>query len=203
MPVRSSTLSDFSFDAAYYQRFYRDRRTRVADRKSCELLAGFVFAYLDYLQLPVERVLDLGCGTGLWRREVRRRNPGAVYVGVEKSEYACRTYGWEPGSVVDYRARERFDLVICQGVLQYLNDGEAEAALLNLPRLAPSALYLEALTAEDWKRNCNRERTDGQVHLRSAAWYRKRLRLHFRNCGGGLFLAKGSPAVLYELETLT
>jgi trans-aconitate methyltransferase len=192
----------FTFDESYYQRFYKDRRTRVADRKSCELLAGFVFAYLDYLQIPVERVLDLGCGTGLWRREVRRRHPGAFYVGVEKSIYACRKYGWEQGSVINYRAEDDFDLVICQGVLQYLGDGEAEAALDNLPRLAPSALYLEVLTAEDWKRNCNRERTDGQVHLRNATWYRKRLRRHFRNCGGGVFLAKGSPAVLYELERL-
>jgi trans-aconitate methyltransferase len=192
----------FSFDETYYQRFYKDRRTRVADRKSCERLAGFVFAYLDYLQLPVERVLDLGCGTGLWRREILQRYPDALYVGVEKSAYACRRYGWERGSVVDYRAKEDFDLVICQGVLQYLEDDEAEAALENLPHLAKSALYLEVLTAEDWKRNCNQEKTDGQVHLRSVTWYRKRLRRRFRNCGGGLFVAKGSPAVLYELERL-
>ena len=192
----------FSFDETYYQRFYKDRRTRVADRKSCERLAGFVFAYLDYLQLPVERVLDLGCGTGLWRREVLQRYPDALYVGVEKSAYACRKYGWEQGSVVDYRAREDFDLVICQGVLQYLEDDEAEAALENLPRLAKSTLNLEVLTAEDWTRNCNQEKTDGQVHLRSVTWYRKRLRRRFRNCGGGLFVAKGSPAVLYELERL-
>lgn len=194
--------SAFSFDEAYYQKFYRDRRTRVADRKSCELLAGFVFSYLDYLRLPVESVLDVGCGTGLWRREVRHRYPGARYTGVEASEYACAKYGWEQGSVVDYRSAEDFDLVICQGVLQYLDDGQAEAALENLPRLATSALYLEFLTTEDWERNCNREVTDGQVHLRSVAWYRKRLRRHFRNCGGGLFLSRASPAVLYEIESL-
>ncbi len=201
-PALYGDRMSFSFDETYYQRFYKDRRTRVADRKSCELLAGFVFAYLDYLQLPVERVLDLGCGTGLWRREVSRRYPDALYVGVETSPYACCKYGWEPGSVVDYRAEENFDLVICQGVLQYLDDDEAKAALENLPRLAQSALYLEVLTAEDWERNCNRERTDGQVHLRSVTWYRKHLRRHFRNGGGGLFLAKGSPAVFYALEAL-
>lgn len=194
--------SAFSFDEAYYQKFYRDRRTRVADRKSCALLAGFVFAYLDYLRLPVGKVLDVGCGTGLWRREVRQRYPGALYVGVETSEYACAKYGWERGSVVDYRTSEDFDLVICQGVLQYLDDEQAEAALDNLPRLATSALYLEFLTTEDWERNCNREITDGKVHLRSVAWYRKRLQRHFRNCGGGLFLSRASPAVLYEIETL-
>jgi trans-aconitate methyltransferase len=192
----------FSFDESYYQKFYRDRRTRVADRETCALLANFVFSYLAYLRLPVTRVLDIGCGTGLWRREVRQRYPRAVYVGVENSEYACRKYGWEQGSVVDYRPTEEFDLVICQGVFQYLDDAEAEKALANLPRLAPNALYLEILTDKDWERNCNREVTDGQVHLRTAAWYRQRLRRHFRNCGGGLFLGKSSPAVLYELEKL-
>lgn len=195
-------MSAFSFDEAYYQKYYRNRRTRVADRESCALLANFVFSYLDYLRLPVERVLDIGCGTGLWRREVRRRYPGAEYVGVEKSEYACQKYGWEQGSVIDYRAAAAFDLVLCQGVFQYLDDAEAEAGLDNLPRLAPSALYLEFLTTEDWERNCNREITDGRVHLRNIAWYRERLRRHFKNCGGGVFLAKGSPAVLYEIEAL-
>ena len=195
-------MSAFSFDEAYYQKYYRNRRTRVADRESCALLANFVFSYLEYLRLPVERVLDIGCGTGLWRREVRRRYPQAEYVGVEKSEYACRKYGWEQGSVIDYRPTAAFDLVLCQGVFQYLDDAEAEAGLDNLPRLAPSALYLEFLTTEDWERNCNREITDGQVHLRSIAWYRERLRRHFRNCGGGVFVAKGSPAVLYEIEAL-
>lgn len=195
-------MSAFSFDEAYYQKYYRNRRTRVADRESCALLANFVFSYLDYLRLPVERVLDIGCGTGLWRREVRRRYPAAEYVGVEKSEYACQKYGWEQGSVIDYRPAVAFDLVLCQGIFQYLDDAEAEAGLDNLSRLAPSALYLEFLTRGDWERNCNREITDGQVHLRSLAWYRERLRRHFKNCGGGVFLAKGSPAVLYEIEAL-
>lgn len=192
----------FTFDEAYYEKFYKNRRTRVADRESCELLAGFVFSYLDYLRMPLRRVLDIGCGTGLWRREVRRRSPGARYVGVEHSEHACSKYGWEKGSVIDYRTEEEFDLVICQGVLQYLDDTEAAAALENLARLAPAALYLEVLTSEDWERNCNREITDGHVHLRSIAWYRERLRPHFRNCGGGLLLAKAAPAVLYEIEYL-
>lgn len=198
----TTSLPRASFDAAYYKRYYKDRRTRVADAESCALLAGFVFSYLDYLRLPIDSVLDIGCGTGLWKREVQRRYPEAKYVGVEASEYACQTYGWEQGSVVDYKPAEDFDLVICQGVLQYLDDAEAEAALLNLPRLAPVALYLEALTREDWERNCNREITDGSVHLRGIEWYRERLRLHFVACGGGLFVARGAGAVFYELEVL-
>lgn len=191
-----------SFDAAYYRQYYQSPRTRVADPESCAVLAGFVFAYLRFLQVPVARVLDIGCGIGLWRPEVLRHHPKAQYVGVENSEYACRKYGWERGCLTCYQPAEDFDLVICQGVIQYLNDDEAEAALRNLPNLAKSALYLEILTLEDWERNCNRETTDGQVYLRPVSWYRQRLRRHFVTCGGGLFLARSSPAVLFELESL-
>lgn len=189
-----------SFDAAYYQRFYDNLRTRVADRTSCRQLANLVFAYLTRMQIPVRRVLDIGCGTGLWRGEVRRKAPAAEYVGVDWSDYACARYGWEKGSVVDYRPAERFDLVICQGVLQYLTDRDAEAAVANLPRLTRAAVYLEVLTREDWEHNCDQELTDGRVHLRSSAWYRKRLRKDFLFLGGGVFLLRGSRAVLYELE---
>jgi SAM-dependent methyltransferase len=191
-----------SFDAPYYRRFYGDPRTRVSDTGSCAALAGFVFAYLEHLKVPVERVLDIGCGIGLWRREVLRRHPKACYVGVEKSHYACREHGWESGCVTDYRAEEGFDLVICQGVLQYLDEAAAEAALHNLAHLVRSALYLEILTLEDWQRNCDRKVTDGRVHLRSVVWYRERLRRDFLACGGGLFLSRQAPAVLFELEHL-
>jgi SAM-dependent methyltransferase len=199
---RNPAVPEFSFDASYYRRYYNDRRTRVAEPESCALLADFVFAYLAYLRLPVERVLDIGCGVGLWRREVLRHRPHALYAGVEKSAYACRKYGWEQGCVTDYRPAEGFDLVICQDVFQYLDDAEAEAALRNLPRLSRSAFYLQILTREDWERACDQRITDGCVHLRPAAWYRRRLRRHLVACGGGLFLAKGAPAVLFELERL-
>lgn len=198
----SSSPRQFKFNAAYYRKFYQSPRTRVVDPESCAALADFVFAYLKYLRVPVESVLDLGCGVGLWRPEVLRHHPEACYVGVEKSEYACRKYGWERGCLASYRSEESFDLVICQGVLQYLDDDEAEAAVRNLTHLATSALYLEILTLEDWERNCNQETTDGEVYLRSASWYRKRLRRDFISCGGGLFLARSLPAVLYELEFL-
>lgn len=189
-----------SFDAAYYQRFYGNPRTRVSDRQSCRQLANLVFAYLDRMQIPARRVLDIGCGTGLWRGEVRRKAPAAEYVGVDASDYACARYGWEKGSVIDYRTAARFELVICQGVLQYLNRRDAEAAIANLPRLTRAVVYLEILTKEDWEQNCDRDLTDGRVHLRSIAWYRKRLRKDFLFLGGGVFLLRGTPAVLYELE---
>jgi trans-aconitate methyltransferase len=190
------------FDEAYYDRFYRSSDTRVNDPAAFRRLGRFVCDYLKHLQLDVERVLDAGCGLGPWREIVARHFPRASYLGVEVSDYLCREYGWTKGSVVDYRADEPFDLVICQGVLQYLDDKEAAKAVRNLDRLCAGALYLEALTREDWDRNCDQALTDGDVYLRPAAWYRERLAPRFVNCGGGVFLSRRVESYAYELEKL-
>ena len=45
-----------TFDEAYYQRFYYDRRTRVVDPAHSARLGQFVASYLAYLRVPVHRV---------------------------------------------------------------------------------------------------------------------------------------------------
>lgn len=195
-------MGRFAFDEAYFDRFYRDPRTRVASPRDTLRLGRFVCNYLKFLEQPVARVVDLGCGIGSWREAIRRHFPRATYTGVEVSSYLCREYGWVQGSVVDFAADEPFDLVICQGVLQYLDAAEARKAIANLARLCRGALYLEALTREDWEQNCDRTVTDGATHLREAEWYRQALRRRFVNGGGGVFLASASPVVMFELEKL-
>lgn len=188
------------FGEAYYRRYYLDPGTRVRAGGALDRLAAFVFGYMSHLGLPVRRVLDLGCGLGHWRTPLAERHPGAAYTGVEISPYLCDRFGWDLGSAADYRGRGRFDLVICQSVIQYLPDGEARAAIANLARLCRGAVYLEIITAEDWRDNVDQRVTDGNIHKRTEAWYRKELGTHFRSAGGGLFLPKDSPVVLYELE---
>lgn len=190
-----------TFDRAYYERHYRDQLTRVGGPAAMRRLGDFVASYLRYLEQPVASVLDFGCGLGHWRRVARRHFPRARYVGIEVSDYLCATYGWAHGSVVDWVAPAPADLVICHGVLQYLDAGAARRAIGNLARNCRGALFLEALTREDWEHNCDQDRTDGNVFLRPAAWYRRALGPHFRAVGGGLFLRPDSPAVLFELET--
>ncbi|HEY7216636.1 MAG TPA: class I SAM-dependent methyltransferase [Thermoanaerobaculia bacterium] len=202
MKERKTAPPERTFDEGYYRKYYEDPRTRVTDAAGRAPLADFLFAYLKYLRIPIRRVLDLGCGIGLWRREVLRHHPKARYTGVEKSEYACRKYGWQQGSVTTYRPRTPFDLVLCHDVVQYLTDAEADAALRNLAALTRSALHLEILTREDWENNCDQTVTDGKVYLRSAAWYRRRLKKDFLACGGGLFLLKDKAPALYEFEYL-
>lgn len=190
------------FDAAYYRRYYEQHSTRVADDKSVERLAAFVVSYLRYLKLPVRSVLDLGCGMGHWRTALGKLLPRARYRGVEWSEYQCERMGFERGSVVDYAPQRTFDLVVCQGVLQYLDDRDAARAMQNLARLTHGALYLEALTRRDWKQNVDTAVTDGDVHLRTGAWYMQRLRRTFVPLGGGLFVRRDAGVSLFELESL-
>ncbi len=192
----------YEFDRSYYERFYNYPRIRASDKRDVAVLGDFVCAYLRYLGQPVRRVLDIGCAVGLWRDVIARHLPKAKYTGVESSEFLCERYGWIPGSVVDFRARSPFDLVICTDVLQYLTNAKAAAAIDNLARLCRGAMYCNLLTKEDWEENCDQERTNGEVHLRSSRWYRRRLQRHFIQAGGGVFVSPQSPAFLWELEKL-
>lgn len=189
------------FDADYYQRFYGDAETRSVTPAEVRRQVAFVSAYLRHMDLPVQRILDLGCGLGLMREPLLEAFPRARYTGVEWSHHLCEKLGWEHGSAVDYLGRGRFDLVVCHDVVQYLDARDASAAIDNLARLTRGVLYLGVLTREDWEQNCDRARTDDQVHLRSAAWYRRRLRRHFTSAGGGLFVSADAPVVLWSLET--
>ena len=193
-------MVETKFGRAYYERHYHSEATRVADEESVGKLADFVCAYVRYLELEVETVLDLGCGLGRWKGFVEEHFPGCRYTGVEVSAYLCEERGWEQGSVVDYVPEEPADFVICQGVLQYLDDAAAERAIENLARVTGGALYLEALTRRDWEEACSQALTDGDVFLRKGAWYRERLARHITTCGGGLFVPHDADVVLYELE---
>jgi trans-aconitate methyltransferase len=196
-----NTKTETEFDADYYRRFYRDRKTRCADPSDVQRTARFLTSYLAYVQFPVHSILDMGAGLALLRKPLLKHWPDATYTGVERSAYACEVAGLVHGSVVDFRMRGRADLVICQGVLQYLTDHDAALAIDNLARLCKGVLFLDVLTADDWQRNAvDKERTDGLVHLRAADFYRDRLDQHFVPMGGGLFVRQGAKVALYSLE---
>src|SRR5574337_405023 len=185
------SASELWFDEAYYQRYYFDKKTRVVDPAHAERLGAFVCSYLHYLRVPVARVLDMGCGIGLWRDMVARHLPGASYRGVEYSAYLCERFGWERGSVVDYQAGEPFDFVICQGVLPYLGTQDLRRALDNLGRLCRGALYLEAVAREDYERDIlDEDLTDPRLYRHRAALYRRGLEPQFIDMGGGLWLSR-------------
>jgi 2-polyprenyl-3-methyl-5-hydroxy-6-metoxy-1,4-benzoquinol methylase len=190
------------FDKAYYDRFYRDPKTRAVTPAAARRQAAFIAAYLRHLELPANRILDVGCGVGMALRALGRQFPQAQIHGVEFSPYLCERYGWEPGSVVDYRATKPFDLVVCNDVLAYLETGACTAAIDNLARLCGGALFLGILTADD-EDLYDPQRTDPRQHLRPAAWYRRRLQRHFVSVGGGLFLKRPLAVTVWTLDRLS
>ena len=198
-----SALADV-FDEAYYQRFYFDKKTSVVDPGHVERLGAFVCSYLQYLRVPVLRVLDMGCGIGLWRDVIARHFPHAAYHGVEFSPYLCERFGWERGSVVDYCASAPFDLVVCQGVLPYLDAADVKRALRNLGQLSQGALYLEAVSREDWEQDILDENlTDPRMFRHRAGLYRRGLDPSYTALGGGLWLSRRAEVPLFALETLS
>jgi SAM-dependent methyltransferase len=163
--------------------------------------ARTIAAVLAQASISVRTILDAGCGMGLLRKPFLEALPRARYTGLEASGYLCGRYGWIQGSVIDYVPRRPSDLVVCYDVLQYLDDRAAARAIVNLGRLSRAALYISALTREDWRDNCDRTRTDRAVHLRSGDWYRRRLKRRFRYLGLGVWLRRDVTAVLWDMES--
>lgn len=189
------------FGAEYFRKYYLDRKTRVVTAAEMRARANLILAILGQAQIPVRRILDAGCGIGLLQAPFAELAPRARYTGLELSQYLCAKYGWRQGSVANHVAAKPYDLVVCYDVLQYLNDRDAAAAVANLGRLSRAAIYVSALTREDWLHNCDRSRTDRAVHLRPASWYRRRLQRHSRYLGFGVWLRRDVTAILWELES--
>jgi len=199
---RSAATPPRTFDRDYYRRYYLDPRRAVVSRGEMELRGRFIAAFARYSDMPVKRILDAGCGLGLMRKSLRRGLPKAEYVGLEASAYLCRKFGWRQGSLADWRSRHTYELVICYDVLQYLGDRDAARAMANLARLASGLLYFSALTLEDWRFIADRAKTDRDVAIRPAAWYRRRLARHFIEAGAGFWIRRGANVTLWSLETV-
>jgi 2-polyprenyl-3-methyl-5-hydroxy-6-metoxy-1,4-benzoquinol methylase len=197
--VHAASLSN-NFNAAYFRKFYSNAATRVVSAAEMYSRAALIAGALRQCQIPVRSILDAGCGIGLLRKPFTALLPRARYEGLEASEYLCGRFGWIQGSIIDFAPRKAFDLVVCYDVLQYLSDAQAVRAIHNLSKLTRAALYVSALTTEDWRENCDRSRTDRAVHLRSGAWYRRRLNKSFRYIGFGIWVRKNVTAILWEME---
>jgi trans-aconitate 2-methyltransferase len=93
--------------------------------------------FLDLVALvehrPAIRVLDLGCGTGEWTRELHDTLAAASTLGIDSSAtmlekaraFATDTLHFEKQRVEDFRPAERFDLVFSNAALHWIPDHEA------------------------------------------------------------------------------
>jgi hypothetical protein len=144
----------------------------------------------------------VGCGIGLWRQAIERHFPGAHYQGVEYSEYLCQRYGWQQGSVVDYRGEQQpFDLVICQGVLPYPEPGRPEPGAAQ-PGAAAAACSARGRDADYERDIIDEDLTDPRLFRHRAALRWRGLSEGFIELGGGVWLSRRAELPLFELECL-
>ena len=193
-------MAKTGFDRKYYDRFYETKQTRVHGATEIARLCTAVTSFLEWWSHPLGTVLDVGAGTGLWRDWFKEHRPKVKYRSTEYSAYACAQYGHEQRDISKWRAKEQFDLVVCQGVLPYLADDACAKALENIAAMTGGFLYLEAITKKDIKEVIDDVKTDVKVHGRTGAWYRARLREHYIEVGAGLWCKKDAGVLFYELE---
>src|SRR5260370_7407629 len=78
------------FGREYYRRYYFDPRTAVATRREMQARARLIAALTGHVGLPVRRILEAGCGTGMLRTALRQLLPPAPYVALARSQHLSR-----------------------------------------------------------------------------------------------------------------
>jgi len=186
------------FDAAYYRRYYG--RRPIHDRRRIAQLGAGVVSLASWWRIPIRSVLDVGAGKGFWRDWLTEAHPNTRYHGIDASAYACRRYGHESADIAVWRPRRKYDLVVCQSVLQYLDDSSASRAIDTLAAACRGLLVVEVPTVADRDSVIDPLGSDLGVFWRTGAWYRTRLAVGFTEIGGGMWLSRSCRAAFFELE---
>lgn len=190
------------YDAAYFQRWYRDGG--IGGRRRLARKVALAVATAEYhLERPLRSVLDVGCGEGAWRAPLRRLRPDARYLGFDGSEYAIARYGRSRGlrlarfgDFATLRPCPPADLLVCSDVLHYLDGRELDRGLPGLAALCGGVAFLETFTAKDAA-----EGDEHEFRRRRAAFYRTRFEaLGFRQLGSHCWLSPTLAGSATELE---
>lgn len=188
------------FDEGYYHRFYEDPKTRVVSPEEHADLAQFVFSFARWNKIEVKSVLDIGAGVGLWQAWIQKNQKGVAYTGTEVSLAMCKKHGYQQRDIARWRDRKKHDLIVCQGVLQYLPDPDVAPAIANIAAMSKGLVYFEITTRGDLREKTDPSRTDQDVFVRNASYYRGILVKHFVAVGAGLWWTKEIEPPFYELE---
>jgi len=144
------------YDQAYFDHWYRSRK-RVASPEWIRRKAALALAAAEcFLERPVRRVLDVGCGEGQWRAVLRRQRPRLEWVGVDPSDYVVRRFGRRRnikkggfGDLPDLGLRGRFDLIVSASVIHYVSTPDLRRGMESIAGHLEGIAWLEVPTAED------------------------------------------------------
>ncbi len=92
----------------------------------------YILDYVEYyLERPVKRVLDIGCGTGEYTIAAGRRYPEMEIVGIDyssmgieiankmlKKEKSKNNVKFVCEDFVEYKSKEKFDYIVCSGLIE-------------------------------------------------------------------------------------
>lgn len=167
------------YDRQYFDKWYRHPRHRVKSPVELARQVAFVLGTAEFvLGRAVRTVLDVGCGEGQWRAALRAHRPRLHYTGVDPSEYAVRRYGRRRHLLLGridtldtLPLRDRYDLVVCCGMLNYLTPRDLVRGIGQVARRTGGVAYLELFTSED----AFEGDTDWPTPRR-ATWYRRVMR---------------------------
>jgi SAM-dependent methyltransferase len=194
------------YDDSYFERFYLDPKTRVLSPAERRRRVTATLATCErYLDRPLRSVLDVGCGIGMWGRELVRLRPRLRYLGLEPSQAAvsrARRWGLEVqlGDLASLdRVRGTFDLVICADVLHYVPDDQVTPAVAALATKTHGLAQLEVLTSAE-----SVEGDLADMQRRAPRWYLTRFRRQgLVPCGLHLYLTPALHEAAAALETFS
>ena len=144
------------YDRAYFDRWYRNRTTRVSSHGEVRRKVQLAVASAEYfIRRQLRTVLDIGCGEGAWLPHLRALRPNVKYLGLDASEYVVRRFGKQrnirQASFADLPSLDLgvYDLVICSDVMHYVKDPELRDGVRAIADATDGVAYLEVLTKED------------------------------------------------------
>jgi SAM-dependent methyltransferase len=193
-----------AYDRVYFDRWYRNPRTRHDLRAARERKVAFALAAAELLlERPVRSVLDVGCGEAAWQPILERMRPKMRYAGVDSSPYAVARFGERRnlrlstfGRLGELGHDGPYDLVVCSDMLHYVPTVEVEPGLRALAGLVGGVAFIEVFTSADSIIGDMRE-----IKLRSPAFYDRRLRaVGLVHCGLYCFAPEDLAANLTAFE---
>ena len=131
-------------------------------RKECTTMASWL---VERGVLPGAELLDAGCGTGRYARELARR--GYIVQGIDSSEelidVARRSIGEAPGAVsfavgdIQQQPAGRYDAILCRGVLNDVVEDDVREGVLKTFgwALRPSGVLI--LDVREWEASALRK----------------------------------------------
>jgi len=176
---------------SFWSKFYADKATRIVDPESLQIEGMWLGLTLkSRLGLAVDRIIDLGSGTGDFADGLDR----ALQTETRRIDLHSPDRAAER---VDIRLVQlhNVDLIVCRDTLQCLEDASAAALLIRMNNSCADAIYLRVPTNKDQLT----EDSDRLIALRAPGWYVSHL-TNYAHLRFGIWIRRITPIRLAALE---